>query len=169
MVSSENANGLAAFSNLRSSLVLFGQLEPGGLQGPQLTRERSAWRWSGWAAAGPAPSSPSSSTAPATGENLANASAFLPFGPSAAAQRVEDDLVDVEVAAGGQVAGHDLAGQPGPGLAGHVDRPGLAPTGPLDRPAQGVRAGDGPAVVVLAQPDVTVVFGDDGRTQALLW
>jgi hypothetical protein len=73
---------------------------------------------------------------------------------------VEHDLVDVEVAAGGQVAGHDLQGQPRPGLAGDVDRPELAPAGALDRPAEGVGAGDRLAAAVLAQ---------DGRTQALVW
>ena len=60
---------LAAFWNRRSSSVPAGSSNPVACRVPQLTRARSAWRWSGWAAAGLA-SSPSSSTAPATGETL---------------------------------------------------------------------------------------------------
>ena len=61
---------LAAFRNRRSTRVLLGSSNPVTCRVPQLTRARSAWRWSGWAAAGPAPSSPSTMTAPATAETL---------------------------------------------------------------------------------------------------
>src|SRR5215203_111148 len=145
---------LAAFSNRRSSLVCFGSSTPVACRVPQLTRERSAWRWAGWAATGPAPSSASTATTPATGENLSQRICLPSNGvPSAAGQEVEDDLVDVEVAAGGQVAGRDLQRQPRPALAGNVDRNELATAGALDRPAEGVGAGDRLALAVLAQPD----------------
>src|SRR4029453_2990822 len=125
---------------------------------PQATRVRSRWRWSGWAAAGPAPASPSSSTALATRGNLSLRIIFLPRGvptgeASLARQQVEDDLVHVEVAAGRQVAGHDLQGPARTVQAGQADGSHMAPAVVVGRPAEGVGAGDGLAVVVLAQPD----------------
>ena len=61
---------LAALTKAASSLVCLGSSYPVAWRVPQLTRARSRWRWSGWATAGPAPSRPRSSTAPATGETL---------------------------------------------------------------------------------------------------
>src|SRR5215217_575582 len=132
-----------------------GRWNPVACRVPQPTRVRSRWRWSGWAATGPAPSSPSSSAALATRGNLSLRIIFLPGDGSAgeaslARQQVEDDLVDVQPAAGRQVAGHDLQSQMRPVQAGHVDGPELAPAGALHRPAEGVGAGDGLAVAVLA-------------------
>src|SRR5215212_614319 len=141
-----------------SSRADSGRWNPVACTVPQATRVRSRWRWSGWAAAGPAPSSPSKRAALATRGDLSLRIIFLPWvEASLARQQVEDDLVHVQPAAGGQVAGHDLQGQAGAVEPGHVDGPELAPAGLLDRPAEGVGAGDGPAVVVLAQPD-----GDGG-------
>jgi len=89
--------------------------------------------------------------------------------PSLAGQEVEDDLVDVEVAAGGKVAGHDLERQLRPLLAGHVIAPNWRQ--PLRSTVQPrvLEPGIGLPWRYSRSPMVTVVFGDDGRTQALVW
>ena len=82
---------------------------------------------------------------------------------------MEDDLVDVEVAAGGQVAGRDLQRRCDPRwLATWIAPNWRQPVRSTVQPRV-FEPGTGLPLRNSRSPMVTVVSGDDGRTQALVW